>query len=237
VAGAAGRWDQAEAWFRRAAELAPAAQLRFHTGLVEAAVRAGHLAEGRLAYARAVTIFSPDQVLSEEARCLAPGDRYLLARTARLLEQSAAEPGHSPNAQPHPHLVDALAAPDRRAICNGAGEPGRRSPEETAISFLAVAHDRDPSRAARLLSPSARTLPWWIAADGSAIAPQPQRLRLARIHQLDANEERAALRYTLGGGQEGSEEEGWCAITYLIHTKNGWVVDRSTTLTPGPCAP
>jgi len=74
----------AAAAYRHAVELAPAAHLSYHAGLVEALASLGRSAESIYAYERAASLFTPERVLTSEARCLAPGDRYLLARMSRI---------------------------------------------------------------------------------------------------------------------------------------------------------
>ena len=81
----AGRhWEAATTAYRHAVELAPAAHLSYHAGLVEALASLGRSAESIHAYERTVSLFTPERVLTSEARCLAPGDRYLLARMSRI---------------------------------------------------------------------------------------------------------------------------------------------------------
>jgi tetratricopeptide (TPR) repeat protein len=84
IAAASGQWARADRWFQGAVVRAPFSQLRFHAGAVEAAARAGDVSGARHRYAEALAAFSPDRVVHPEARCLAPGDRYLLARMGRI---------------------------------------------------------------------------------------------------------------------------------------------------------
>ena len=227
VAGAAGRWSAAEAWFRRAVELAPAAQLRLHVGLVESTLLADHAAEARLAYARLLERFPPDRILTEEARCLAPGDRYLLARAARRL-LSLAEEGAGPiPLEELQETTDRLGSPDLRPICSARGIPGQTSPEAAVLRFWDALRSGDTATADRLLDaplvgrPRLANEPW-----------SPAGLRMVAIRQLDASEDRATLRYVLRGGLPDGRTAEWCAMTHLRRESAGWIIDRPTLLSP-----
>ena len=135
MALAGGRWEAATTAYRHAVELAPAAHLSYHAGLVEALASLGRSAESIHAYERAVSLFTPERVLTSEARCLAPGDRYLLARmsriAARLYEQGADPAGR----QAATARAALLAQPDTRGICAVTNRPGQTSPEAVIGSF------------------------------------------------------------------------------------------------------
>lgn len=147
---AGGRFGPAEARFERAVELAPAAQLRFHAGLVEAAALGGHAAEARWHYRQALARFSPDRVLADEARCLAPGDRYLLARMGRLVAPLYLEAGQAESARQAAAEAERLARPDPRGICVTRGRPGRRSPEEALVAYWESRGDSVRARLVRI---------------------------------------------------------------------------------------
>jgi O-antigen ligase/Flp pilus assembly protein TadD len=227
VAGAAGRWPEAEARFRQATELAPAAQLRLHVGLVEAAVRAGHSAEARLASERLLTLFPPARVLAEDARCLAPGDRYLLARAARWLRPLARDPVSSASPGGLQEAADRLAQPDWRPICGSGGRPGQTSPEAAVQTFWDALRAGEAAAADRVLDASAPPPPRWVNG------PAPlARTRMTAVRQLDAGESQALLQYTLEAELPDGRRVEWCAATHLRHGLSGWFIDEPTVLHP-----
>jgi tetratricopeptide (TPR) repeat protein len=225
VAGAVGRWSAAEAWFRRAVDLAPAAQLRLHVGLVESALQADHAAEAQLAFTRLLERFPPDRVLAEDARCLAPGDRYLLARAARRL-LSLAEGGAGPiPPEDLQETADRLGQPDPRPICGAKGRPGQTSPEATVQGFWEAVRSGEQAAADRLLASPLAGRP--LLTDGPR---SPAGIRMVAIRQLDAGEDRAALHYVLRGELPDGRMAEWCAATHLRRESVGWIIDRPTTL-------
>jgi O-antigen ligase len=197
IAASVGRWDLAVERFRAAVDRSPSAQLRFHAGLVEASAHAGRAALARLGYERAVAIFTPARVLAQEARCLAPGDRYLLARMSRIAGGLYGEAGDAARQRATLEEARALAQPDRRGICGVSRHPGQESPEAVTESFWrALAHGGWPL-AAQFLAPGFRGSPYGqsrLVDDGHA---PPRRKQVAWIAALQADERRATLRYQI----------------------------------------
>lgn len=229
VAGAAGRWSEAEDWYRRAVALAPAAQLRLHVGLVEAALLADHAAEAQLAYARLLDRFPPGRVLAEDARCLAPGDRYLLARVARRLLPPAKEGAGPIPPEELQEAADRLGKPDSRPICGSRGRPGQTSPEAAVQTFWEAWRSGERPAADRLVAAPLAGRPHLLEG------PQPPAdVRMVAIQQLDAGEDQALLRYILQGELPDGRAAEWCAATHLHRKSVGWIIDRPTALL-SPC--
>ncbi|MBI4841349.1 MAG: O-antigen ligase family protein, partial [candidate division NC10 bacterium] len=224
MADAAGRWDVAEARFRSAVDQAPSSQLRFHAGLVEAADRAGRTAEARWSYEQAVGIFTPERVLSEEARCLAPGDRYLLAHMSRIAARWHAESGDRPQEQAMVDRAQLLAQPDPRGICATQGHRGQTSPEATAESFWAALAESGWPAASRYLDPELRRSPsgdggsWW------GTGGRPRRARVTWIASLRGGERQATLRYEVEMETPRSQVIARCAQTDFRFSAEGWLI-------------
>jgi O-antigen ligase len=227
VTGGAGRWSEAEVWFRRAADLAPVAQLRLHVGLVEAATLAGHSVEARHAYERLLVLFPPERVLADDARCLAPGDRYLVARAARHLTPLARSTAGPTSPSELREVAEGLGQPDARPICGSGGRPGQTSPEAVVQSFWDAVRTGETASVDRLIDPSLARQPRWV--NGPAVLPEA---RIAAIHRLDAGEEWAGLVYRLQAGLPDGRSAEWCAMTQLRHGPAGWIIARPTILSP-----
>jgi tetratricopeptide (TPR) repeat protein len=227
MALAGGHWEAATAAYRHAVELAPAAHLSYHAGLVEASASPGRSAESIHAYERTVSLFTPERVLTSEARCLAPGDRYLLARmsriAARLYEQGADPAGR----QAATGRAVLLAQPDARGICANTGRLGQTSPEAAIGSFWRGWTEGGWPRAeAYLLHPTHRL------DFGTGARP----VRLAWVHSLLGGERSATVRYEVEIG-DAEAPTIRCAQTVTRFTRTGWLLSGPPVLEPGPCAP
>ena len=227
MALAGGHWGAATTAYRRAMELAPAAHLSYHAGLVEALASLGRSAESIHAYEHAASLFTPERVLTSEARCLAPGDRYLFARMSRIAArpyEQAADPAGRQAATARAVL---LAQPDARGICANAGHPGRTSPEAVIGSFWREWTEGGWSRAeAYLLHPTHRL------DFGTGAHP----VRLAWIHSLLGGERSATVRYAVEIG-EAEARTLRCARTATRFTREGWLLSEPPSLEPWSCAP
>ena len=153
MALAAGRWEAALGHFQHAVDRAPAAQLRFHAGLLDAAAAAGKPAEALRAYARALSLFTEERVLGREARCLAPGDRYLLARMSRVAAHLYPQDANPEVPRAVVARADRLSQPDPRGICASGGRVGQTSPEAAIVSFWTAWNDGGFPAAERYLLP------------------------------------------------------------------------------------
>jgi hypothetical protein len=236
MALAAGRWDAALGHFQRAVDRASAAQLRFHAGLLDAAAAAGKPAEAVRAYARALSVFTEERVLGREARCLAPGDRYLLARMSRAAARHYPQETNPEGPKSAMARADRLSQPDPRGICASGGQVGQTSPEAAIVGFWTAWNDGGFPAAGRYLLPEVRR-------KGAVASPpeplQPDRtphVRVDRIYSLAGGGRRATVVYQVesaGGGQRG----GGCATTVVQFTSEGWLLEALPILDRRPCSP
>ena len=237
IAAASGRWTQAEHWFRAAADRAPSAQLRFHAGAVEAAARVGDASEAQKRYETAIGAFTPERVLDPEARCLAPGDRYLLARMSRIAARLYEAAGDRARAQQAERVASQLAQPDTRGICGVAGREGQASPEAAMVSFWNGLGKGGWPEAKRFLAPT-----------GQGAIPQPVWRRWARDAQetqatvswvaaLSGNESQVTLTVEIlahGSSAQGSRR---CARASLQMMDGSWFLEALPQVLPSPCTP
>ncbi len=237
ITASVGRWDLAEERFRAAVDRSASAQLRFHAALVESAVRGGNAAEARARYERAVGIFSPDRVLHKEARCLAPGDRYLLARMSRIAARLYGEAGDAARQQVTAEQARLLAQLDRRGICVTWGRAGQESPEAVTESYWRALADGGWPLAEQFLAPGFRgSLPEQsgVVEDGHAA---PRRVQVAWIAALQADERQAGLRYQIDVELPFGRRIAWCVIGAARLVGDGWYLTELPALEQEPCRP
>ncbi len=235
TAAAAGRWDAAQAWFRRAVDRAPAAQLRFYAGLVEASARGGDAAEARWWYERATAFFHPARVLEREARCLAPGDRYLLARMSRISARSFAVAGDRRREQELLDRAQELSQPDPRGICIFGGRAGQTSPEESVKGFWYALSEGGWPLAERYLVPELRDSRREVGRPGWQSGAQVRRSRLAWVAALTGDERHASLRSEVEIELTGGSVIFRCMQVNLGFTGDGWYLEELPLLESEPC--
>ncbi len=221
---AAGKPDAAAEQFLAAVERAPATQLRFHAGLVEALIQEKRSTEARWRYAQTLERFSPDRVTADEARCLAPGDRYLLARLSRIIAPLYREAGLAALAEQADAEAARLAVPDARGICTDQGRPANRSPELALIHFWR--NVGDGGRLAGGQSPSRTPDPTLQDRPGLQMAsPGGPPVRVARIERLTGGEREVTVEYEVAW-LEGDIRVSRCAMSQLHFTREGWLLAR-----------
>jgi putative inorganic carbon (HCO3(-)) transporter len=234
MALAAGRWEAAATHFHRAVNRAPSAHLRSHAGLFDAAAGAGTPDQALHAYARAVALFTDERVLGSEARCLAPGDRYLLARMSRRAMHLLPQNTEAANRQAAMARADRLSQPDSRGICAVGGRPGQTSPEAAVVSFWRALGEGGRAAAEAYLVPERRRP----ETGGSHLeSAQPQRspgVRVAWIHSLSGGPHRATVVYQLEKEDTGNPEHR-CGRTATRFTPEGWFLEDPPFVDRGPC--
>lgn len=236
IAAAAGRWEVAVARFQRAVDRAPFAQLRFHVSLVEAAARTGKVAEARWSYEQAMTIFPPEAVLAREARCLAPGDRYLLARMSRIATRLYAEAGETNRERAAADQARRLAEPDPRGICANQGRPDQTSPEVTVERFWQALGQSGWGSAGRFLAPELRRDQSGEAGGAMWFRRAPPRARVSRIDALTGWEREVTLRFAL----EVETPSGLldrCGRANLRLIGDAWFLENIPVIESNPCQP
>jgi tetratricopeptide (TPR) repeat protein len=232
-----GRWDVAEERFRGAVERSSSAQLRFHAALVESAARGGRPAEARARYEQAVGVFTPDRVLDKEARCLAPGDRYLLARMSRIAARLYGEAGDAARQQVTAEQARLLAQPDRRGICVTSGRAGQESPEEVTESFWRALAQGGWPLAEQFLAPALRAAERKFPGLVGNGAPRRPRVQVAWIAGLQGDERLASLHYQVEVESSPNPPLVVCADAEARFTREGWYLTRVPVLGQEPCRP
>jgi len=237
IAASVGRWDLAEERFRAAVDRSSSAQLRFHAALLEAAPRVGKVAEARLGYERAVAIFTPARVLEQEARCLAPGDRYLLARMSRIAARLYGDAGDAARHQVTAEQARLLAQLDRRGICVTSGRAGQESPEAVTESFWRALADGGWPLAEPFLAPGLRGAPPDLPGIAGSGTAHPRRVQVAWIAALQADERQARLRYQIDVELPFGRRIAWCVNGAARLVGDRWYLTEVPELEQEPCRP
>lgn len=234
MALAGGHMTTAIAHFQRAVDLAPAAHLRFHGGLFDAVVGAGTAPQALHSYARAVALFTDDRVLGTEARCLAPGDRYLLAHMSRRAGHLFPQDTAAADRRAAMARADLLSQPDPRGICATGGRPGRTSPEAAVVSFWRAWGVGGWPAAEPYLVPERRGPD--TGKSRSEPAQVPGSPRVAWIHSLSGGPHRATVVYQLRKEDpDRANAEFRCARTLARFTSEGWLLVGPPLIHMGPC--
>ncbi len=191
-----GRLGEAEQALARAVRLEPASNLKFYADLGGIFLASGRREEAHHIYQRAVQIFTPDLVLTENARCLAPGDRYLLGSIFEKISQTR---DHTLliSAPEREKVVEDLRRPDRRGICRDGLNVGFTSPEATILTHWRAARE---GRVNLLLSTYAEDLRQRLSSHPVNLPSWVQDASVSRIVEMSAGETKASVVYEVTAG-------------------------------------
>jgi len=221
---AAGRLTEAEAALRRAVALEPASRLEFYVNLGDFFTATGRPAEALHWYRRGVEIFPPSLVRGPEARCLAPGDRYLLGQIFGRMAALARRNGQPSEAEAAALESAALQAPAAEGICSGFLAPGQGSPEATLITYWTI-RGRGDAVPSRLFAQG--------VTDWRQPLDAPAKIRVTRILALAASESAAEIRYELEVAGPRGRVARLRAADRLVVEKGAWVLAGPAALHGG----
>jgi O-antigen ligase len=236
IALAVGRPDMALSHFERAVDRAPAAHLRYHAGVLDAAFVAGNAGKALEAYRRATALFTNDRVLGREGRCLAPGDRYLLARMSRVAVRLWAREGNLAGQQVALPRAELLSKPDTRGICATRGLADQTSPEAAVLGFWRAWNEGGLQAAERYLLPGRRAIIQNGPLSDTLVMKRDRLVRVDWIHSLSGGEHRANLVYQLKSESDDHPTDR-CARTAARFTADGWFLESLPSLDDRPCFP
>jgi tetratricopeptide (TPR) repeat protein len=237
IAASIGRWESAEDHFRAAVIRSSSAQLRFHAALIESTARAGRADEARFRYEEAVRTFTSARVLDPEARCQAPGDRYLLARMSRIAARLYGDTGDSVRRQAATEQALPLAQPDRRGICATLGRSGQESPEAVTESFWRVYAEGGWPRAEQFLVPELRGAGRHVLGEMWEGENRPRRVSVTWIAALQGDERQARLRYQIEGESPAKGHLAACATGHGRLVGKNWYLSAVPVMEREPCQP
>ena len=188
-------------------------------------------------YEQATAIFTPERVLHCEARCLAPVDRYPLARMSRIAARLYGQAGDATRQQTVAAQAHILAQPDHRGICVTGGHPGQVSPEAVAESFWGALADSGWSQAERFLAPGLRGRPPELPGVTRHGDARPHRAQVAWIAALQGDERQASFRYQVEVESPSGRRIAGCANSEARFAGDRWYLTKPPILEEEPCRP
>ncbi len=237
IAAATGQWAVAVRRFQAAVDRAPFAQLRFHTGLIESTASGGNATEAQRRYGRATEIFTPERVVAEDGRCLAPGDRYLLARASRVVARLHAAAGDTGRHEALMATAMRLAEPDPRGICVTRGRVGHTAPETAMEGFWRALGEGGWSEAANFVNPDHRVPPGQTGGEPWVAGTDLRRARVLWIAGLTGDEYATRLRFEVEMVNVRGERIVRCAHGDTRLVGRDWFVDAISVVEARGCWP
>src|SRR3972149_93495 len=131
----AGQHEEAESAFLSAVKLLPYTRLVFYSDLADFLLAMGKTTHAQAWLEKGIETFRPETVLSAVARCLAPGDRYLLAGMYQRIAELSIQAGKAPEANRSEEVSSRLASPAMEEICFRAMTGRLRSPPPTILAY------------------------------------------------------------------------------------------------------
>jgi tetratricopeptide (TPR) repeat protein len=131
----AGQYEKAESEFLSAVRLQPYTRLSVYHDLGEFFLAIRKPAEALGWLKRGTEIFRPEIVTSRVSRCLAPGDRYILARMYWRMAEIRRSEGRLSEGRQAEEVASQLASPSMDEICFRAMTGSYLSPESTIVAY------------------------------------------------------------------------------------------------------
>jgi tetratricopeptide (TPR) repeat protein len=216
----AGQHEEAESAFLSAVKLLPYTRLVFYSDLADFLLAMGKTTHAQAWLENGIGTFRPETVLSAVARCLAPGDRYLLAGMYQRIAELSIQAGKAPEANRSEEVSSRLASPAMEEICFRAMTGRLRSPESTIVAYWDSRRERDwPGVIETFASDATQRF------KDESLLPFPrsiQRVRVERIVRLTGNEDAARVAYevTWHSGDGGARRAAFRDT--LVVERGGW---------------
>ncbi len=128
-------YEEAGAAFLAAVRLQPYSRLAFYYDLGELYLAMGKPTEAQAWLRRGIEIFRPEIVTSRLNRCLAPGDRYTLAKMYWRMAEISRSDGRASVAEQEKEVASRLAKPALEEICFREMKGPLLSPESTIVAY------------------------------------------------------------------------------------------------------
>ncbi len=214
-----GQHGKAESEFLSAVRLQPYTRPNFYYDLAELSVALGKTAEAQAWLKRGTEIFKPEIVTNRINRCLAPGDRYIVARMNWRMAEIWRSEGRISEGKRAEEVAVGLARPAMEEICFRGMKGPFLSPESTIVAYWGSRSQRDWPRVIaafaheadeRFKGESLTSLPsdistvevdWIVRLDGSENAARVG--YEVKLLTRDAQVKRAAFTDTLVVDREG----------------------------------
>ena len=216
----AGQHEKAESAFLSAVRLQPYTRLSVYHDLGEFFLAIGKPTEALVWLKRGAEIFRPDIVTSRVNRCLAPGDRYILARMySRMAEISRSEE-RLPEGKQAEDAASQLASPSMEEICFRAMTGSYLSPESTIVAYWRSRGEADwPGVMATFAADANQRF----KEESLSVLPAPiEGVQVGWIVSLVGNEDAAKVGYEVKLlSRDGAERRAAFRDTLVVE-RGGW---------------
>ena len=189
----AGQHGKAESDFLSAVRLQPYTRLSFYHDLAEFFLAIGKPTEALGWLKRGTEIFQPEIVTSRVTRCLAPGDRYILARMYSSMAEIWRSEGSISEGKQAEAMASQLASPSMEEICFRAMTGPYVSPESTIVAYWRSRSEADWPGVMATFASGANQL---FKDESLSALPAPiERVQVGSIVSLVGNEDAAKVGY------------------------------------------
>jgi O-antigen ligase len=219
-----GEAARAEAAFLSAVRLQPYTRPILYYDLAELYLVSGREQDALTWLSRGSDVFTPEVVTTELNRCLAPGDRYVLARMYWRMGQIRDGQGHHPEAEEARRQATRLAKPAMEEICFRAMQGPFRSPESTIVTHWEARRQQDWST---VMSSLSRGVDSRLREESLAAMPaQIEVVEVDWVVSLVGNEQTARVGYEVKvGSSDGRFRKSTFTDTLTVEG-GGWRLRR-----------
>ena len=189
----AGDHGTAESEFLAALRLQPYTRLGYYNDIAEFYLAMGKVADAEAWLRRGTEIFKLEIVTSRVNRCLAPGDRYILAKMYWRAAEISRQRGRIGESTQSAEVASGLAKPAMEEICFRAMTGPYLSPESTIVAYWRSRSETDrPGVAATLASDANQQF----KDESLSALPAPiEKVQVGWIVSLNGNEDAATVSY------------------------------------------
>lgn len=216
----AAQYEKAESEFLSAVRLQPYTRLSFYHDLAEFFLAIGKPAEALGWLKRGVEIFRPEIVTNRITRCLAPGDRYILARIYWRMAEISRSEGKLPEGKQAEEVASQLASPSMEEICFRAMTGSYLSPESTIVAYWRSRSEADwPGVIATFASEANERF----KEESLSALPAPiEKVQVGWIVSLNGNEDAATVGYEVKLFSRGGRPRWATFKDSLVVERGGW---------------
>jgi O-antigen ligase len=214
------RYGEAESAFLSAVKLLPYTRLVFYFDLAEFLLATGKATQAQAWLEKGTEVFRTEIVISPVARCLAPGDRYLLARMYQRIAELSIRAGKLSEAKRSEEVSLRLASPSMEEICFRAMKGRLRSPESAIVSYWDSRSGRDWPGVIEIFASDATQ-----SFKDESLAPFPhgiEQVRVERIVSLTGNQDAARVAYEVTLHSVGGAVRRAAFRDSLVVERAGW---------------
>ncbi len=216
----AGRHDEAESAFLSAVRLMPYTRLVFYSDLAEFLFATGKATGAQAWLEKGIETFRAETVLSPVARCLAPGDRYILAGMYQRIAELSIRAGRVQEAKRSQEVGLRLASPSMEEICFGAMKGPLRSPEAAVVAYWRSRSKGDWPGVIETLASGA--IQRFKEESLQPLPPGIELVHVARVVSLVGSEDTARVAYEVTLHSAGGEVRRVALRDSLVVERTGW---------------